>query len=275
MEQARSGIESVRTDSESLRVKLAELGSDITAEKQRTSQLAAEQQLQFSAAQESRAREFTDALAAFTTQKDVAVRASQEALAELKTQHSRTAEDILNRMHEHQRDVEKLVGVIGNLGVTSGYLKTANSARNTMWIWQAITVTSLGALIFVAYKAFIPIVQGMFTWESFAGRVFLSLTVGVLAAYSATQADKAQATERHNRKLALELEAMGPYLAPLPRELQDKFRLQIGELSFGRDDVGFAKRGDRSPATVVDVLTRSREFREFIEGIVRAAKPGG
>jgi hypothetical protein len=40
--------------------------------------------------------------------------------------------------------------------------------------------------------------------------------------------------ERRIRKLALELEAIGPYLAPLSVEEQNRFRLEIGELSFGR-----------------------------------------
>jgi hypothetical protein len=151
LEQARAGLDSVRVESEALRAKLAELGNDISGEKQRTVQLAADQQSQFSAAQENRVREFTDAQTArqdkfataiadygqrlaeqnadFTLQKEAAVRASQEAITELRSNHAQKADAILQQMRQHERDVEKLVGVIGNLGVTSGYSKTANQAR--------------------------------------------------------------------------------------------------------------------------------------------------
>jgi hypothetical protein len=77
---------------------------------------------------------------------------------------------------------------------------------------------------------------------------------------------------RRNRKLALELEALGPFLAPLPTELQDKFRLEIGDRSFGRQDLGLGRRGEKSPATVVDVLSWSKEFREFVIEIVKATR---
>jgi hypothetical protein len=133
-------------------------------------------------------------------------------------------------------------------------------------------VGSLVALIVFAYTTFLPVVPGTFSWEGFAGRVFLSATVGVLAAYAASQADKFLEMERRNRKLALELEALGPFLAPLPTEFQDKFRLEIGDRSFGRQDLGLSKRGDKSPATVIDVLSRSKEFREFVMDIVKAAR---
>lgn len=47
-------------------------------------------------------------------------------------------------------------------------------------------------------------------------------------------------SERRNRKLALELEAIGPYLAPLPEERQLEFRLALGDRTFGREDDGFS-----------------------------------
>src|SRR5450432_2620541 len=42
--------------------------------------------------------------------------------------------------------------------------------------------------------------------------------------------------ERRNRKMALELEAIGAFLGPLPEEDKQKFRHTIGDRSFGRDD---------------------------------------
>jgi hypothetical protein len=296
LQKAKTASDTLRSETDALRNKLSELTNEIAAERQRLSQLASDHQAQFSAAQEARSREFSEAQTArqnnfatiiadytqrltdqnadFTRQKETAVRQYQDDISALKEKYARSAQDILNQVDDQRRQVEKLVGVIGNLGVTSGYLKTANNARKTMIVWQAITVISMAGLIIVAYKAFLPLVQGTFTWEGLAGRIFLSLTVGVLAAYAANQADKFLAIERHNRKLALELEAIGPYLAPLPQESQDKFRLALGELSFGREESGTSKRADKSPATVIDILMQSKEFREFVAELVRAARQG-
>ena len=286
----------VESDAASLKASISDLASQITAEKQRLSQLISDFQGQFSVAQEARSRDFTENQAArqekytallaeygqrlmeqtadFTHKKELVLKQSQADVDELKERYSASAESLLKEIEGHRARVEKLVGVIGNLGVTSGYLKTANHARRTVWVWQTITVLAMAGLIAVAYKAFIPVVQGGFSWPGFAGKALLTLTVGVLAAYAGSQADRFLEIERRNRKMALELEAIGPYLAPLPQEQQDQFRVALGERSFGRDEGALGRHGEKSPATVIDMLMKSKAFRDFITEIVKAARQG-
>ena len=171
-------------------------------------------------------------------------------------------------MDNHRKDVEKLVGVIGNLGVTSGYQKTANMARITMWFWNVVAVSAMIGLIRFAYVAFLPTLLGDFKWEAFAGRVFLTITVGVLAAYAASQADRFFKMEKYHRKLALELAAIDPFIALLPLEEQHKFKLEIGRRSFAQEEVP-ASGGDKSPATTLDVLA-SKEGQSLVQTIVDA-----
>ena len=89
-----------------------------------------------------------------------------------------------------------------------------------------------------------------------------------------SQADKFFEMERRNRKLSLEFEAIGPYLAPLPQEMQDKFRIDIGERSFGREDQSNGRVPDKSPATVIDMLGKSKEFQDLLVNLVKAAAKG-
>jgi len=235
LRKANETIVGFGRDADGLKARLAELTNEISTERQKLSQLTTEFQAQFSTAQEARSRDYTDAQGArqekfgvlmadfterlttqnadFSQKKELAFKQYEEDVKLLKKNYADSAQAMLDQIDAHRKDVEKLVGVIGNLGVTSGYQKTANYARRAAWFWQAVTVVALGGVIIVAYSAFIPLVQGTFTWESFAGRVFVSLTVGVLAAYARSQADKHLEMEHRNRKLALELEAIGPYLA--------------------------------------------------------------
>ena len=60
-----------------------------------------------------------------------------------------------------------------------------------------------------------------------------SQVVRPVAAYSGLQASHFFDGEQKNRKLALELEALGPFTEPLDKADQDKFRIQIGDRSFG------------------------------------------
>jgi hypothetical protein len=210
------------------------------------SQALTEHQRQFSEAQENRNREFTaaqtesqkrfgdlvgdytkrlaDQDAEFTKQRDAFVSDSKKRLEELHKQYAEEADTVMKKVNARREEVEELVGVIGNLGVTSGYQKTANSARNSMWVWQGVAVVALGLVIWFAYHAFLPTIQGDFRWGSFATRVFLTITVGVLAAYAVSQADRFFHMEKHNRKLALELAAIDPFIALLPQDEQFKFQ---------------------------------------------------
>lgn len=255
--------------------------------------LVTDYQSQFSAAQDTRGKEHTaaestrqtkfnetiaefakklaDQDAEFTKQRTVFVATAEADLSVLSSNYESKAAEVLADIEEKRKHVEKLVGVIGNLGVTSGYLRTANQARRAMWGWQALTVAALMTLSGLAYKTLglLEDQSGHFNWGGFAGRALLLVSLGVIAAYSGSQADKLFIDERRNRKLALELEAIGPYLAPLPVEDQNKFRVEIGDRSFGRESDPHVHR--KSPSSVLD-LFKSKESKEMLELMIEFAK---
>jgi hypothetical protein len=190
----------------------------------------------------------------FSTQGTAALEAYKAHIAELKENFAVAAEQVYDEVKLRKEEVEKLVGIIGNLGVSSGYQKTANSARTALMIWQGITVASLIGVVGVAIASFIPqFLEGKpIPWEVLAAKLIVVITVGILAAYAGSQADKQYQIERRNRKLALGFEALGPFLAPLTEAEQNKFRLEIGDRSFGRDED--EKGFERSPVTMLDLI---------------------
>jgi hypothetical protein len=91
--------------------------------------------------------------------------------------------------------------------------------------------------------------QGDFKWGSFATRVFLTVTVGVLA--------------------ALELAAIDPFIALLPEDQRFQFKLEIARKTFAQDLTTITK-GDKSPATALDILA-SKEGQQVVQTIFDAA----
>jgi len=293
LSEVKQSSKKVGSELEALNARASEFGTIIDSEKARLATVSAEAQAKFLADQEARTKDFATAQkdqqtqstallseytqkltlqdAEFTKQREELARAHQDELEVLKKEFAVAATKLRDEIDERKKEVEKLVGVIGNLGVTSGYLNTANSARTTVWVWQGVAVAAMIGLIIMAIIAFLPTQGGEFSWGSFAGRVFISLAFGVLAAYAASQADKYQKVERQNRRLALELEAIGPFISPLPLEKQEEFRLNIGDRSFGHGD-GLGGLDAKSPATLIDVFLHSKEFRAFVAEIVKAAK---
>ncbi len=241
-----------------------------------------DQQGQFSTAQENRSQKFgdliaeytkrlTDQDAAFTKERNDFVSAAKDKLSGLYGHYEYEADKILKGVQKNREDVEKLVGVIGSLGVTHGYQTTANRARVSMWIWQGITVAAMCGLIAFAYYAFLPSIKGDFRWESLAARVFLTVSVGVLAAYAGTQADRFFHMEKNNRKLALELAAIDPFIALWPLEEQHKFKLAVGQRTFAQDETPTSKM-DKSPATTLDLFAKEGYAQDILKIVIEAAQ---
>lgn len=299
LEKALSGVTGTATqlsgEIDSLRTRITDLSTELTAERTRLSTTTSDFQTQFSTAQELRSStfandqkerqdrhttlftEFTQKFGEqnieFTKQREDIARFHQSELAKLKEQFVDESTKLHEEILKRKAEVEKLVGVIGNLGVTSGYLTTANKAKKTVWVWQFITVGAMLALIVIAYGAFLPAIAVGFTWPGFAGRVFVALTVGALAAYAGTQADKYHKIERYNRRLALELEALGPFIAPLSEDKQADFRIKVGDRSFGQGEGAHSELDVKSPTSVADVILSDSKVRSFIIDIIKAGKP--
>jgi hypothetical protein len=279
---------------DSLRLRITDLSTELTTEKTRLSTTSNDFQTQFSTAQELRSStfandqkerqdrfstlftEFTQKLAEqnteFTKQREDISRLHQSELAALKEQFVDSSTKLHEEILLRKSEVEKLVGVIGNLGVTSGYLTTASEAKKTVRVWQMITVGAMLALIIIAYETFLPAIAAGFTWPGFAGRVFVTLTVGALAAYAGAQADKYQKIERYNRRLALELEAIGPFIAPLSEDKQADFRIKVGDRSFGQGEGTHRELDVKSPTSVADIIVNDPKVRSFIIDIIKATK---
>ncbi len=114
-------------------------------------------------------------------------------------------------------------------------------------------------------------------YHGLATRIFLAITFGIFAGYAGRQASNFMSVERKNRKLALELEALGPFIEPLSADDQNKFRIQVGERSFGVPDneAGHDKHKGNDPVTMWDLL-KSKELRDaFLDFYNKAKKPEG
>lgn len=212
----------------------------------------------------------TEQITALQDHEKKAVAAYEEQLKNLKKEYEETAGKILKEIEDHKTHVEKLVGVIGNLGVTSGYQKTANEARGNKLFWQFVAVLSLGGWIWFAYSStWTPPI----TWEMIASHFLSYIPLVVLAAYAGSQADKLHQTEKRNRKLALEFEAIGPYLAPLPEDMRHQFRVAVGERSFGQDDSDHkVPAAEKSPTTAVDVAGNLGNGAKVVEAVTNMVK---
>lgn len=278
----------------SLRTRLEQLSTEISGEKNRLSGIATDYQSQFSNAQDTRNQQHTEAQNArqekfselqmkysdLLAQEKIsseehlkeAQRDYDESLRKLVDEIASKGNQLLLDMVGQKEQVEKLVGVIGNLGVTSGYQTTASTARRYVIVWQAVLLITLGVTGWLTFSEILPLLKEELTLQAFVTKVVLLLPLAVLVGYSINQADKYQEVERRTRKQALELEAIGPFLATLPEEKQHEFRLKIGDRSFGASADFVDRRTVKSRAFILDLVMKDSRLRDMLTEFLNKPK---
>jgi hypothetical protein len=140
----------------------------------------------------------------------------------LRVGYEATAKTVLDTIVGNLKRAQELVGVIGDHGVTSGFKKAADDALLEVVYWQRVTFWSMILLILFTGTTAVTLHGTDLNWVDVARRVIFTVTVGALATYAASQTSRYQAAERKNRKLELELRALGPFLEPVaPRSARN------------------------------------------------------
>ena len=127
---------------------------------------------------------------------------------------------------------------------------------------------AVGEDVGFAVWSFFNVLSAEPTWSSFAARVLVTATFGLLAAYAGRQGERAQRRARDDEELALKLAALGPFLAPLPEERQHEVRLKMAEISFGRPVASDRSDADSNIAVGIpgapDPLAALDKFAELV-----------
>ena len=267
---------SLKSQFDSLSKQLRNLEGEINSQKGRLDTAISEFQKQFSEAEQSRRQTSSSAEEKRNEQFKELLDEGQDSLDGVREQHidkfsslleglSASAETIRSKAIESSKNLlieikdereqaAKLVKIIADTGLIGGYQKVADKERNSARLWHAAAILSMSGLIGFAIYAFTSTLDGDVKWDLFASKIFVSLAFGIAAAYAAKQADKHQQIERKNRKMELELAAVGPYLKDFPEELQQKIKEQLASRLFGQSELDDQSRKDKLTGTTADLL---------------------
>lgn len=186
----------------------------------------------------------------FGSEKDALNKTVEKIISSLNTQidanknkfatlYSETDKSLSSQLNQ----AKEIVGIIANTGLAGAYRGVANKADTKSFLWNILTVISMFGLIGFAVWAFIFTKSNVtFTWPLFFGRIWVSLTFGLLAGYSAAQAHRNSQSSKLNRRIELELSSIDSYLGTLPDELRDMLKAGLADKYFGHFDS--VKSGD-------------------------------
>jgi len=241
------------------------LSQAITQYQATFSQSEESRQAQFIAAQQARAEDSDKAVAARRDQFNALLDEQRKAFAlthEELTGAFRAAMDEtensaakrLSTIEAARNQAESLLGVIGNTGVVSGFNRVADQEQKTARVWAVIAVLAFVGLITTACIAFFSRPNGTFSWGAFAGRVYVSLTFGLLAAFAAYMSEQHFAVERRARRLEIELASLGPFISEFPAQERNELKRLLVDRIFGQQEALQPGQERVTTGTVKDLL---------------------
>ena len=235
---------------------LKALAYQITQKKQGTDELITDWQKQFSEAQSKRGEDFNSEQKARTSEfnqwckdTDAAITDKFEQLFEETSNKVEKAQtDFQGRIDGHISDAEQkherileLYQLTADDSVGAGYIKNANEEgrQADFWRWATICFVVLTA-IWTGVSYFIGPLSGDDSGTVLLGKVIKAFSVtGVLlfgAVYSAKQSNAHRTNERKNRRFALEVKAIDPFISSLDEADQKILKKELSERLFGQKD---------------------------------------
>ncbi len=235
---------------------LKTLAATILQRKQETDQLISEWQKQFSEAQNTRNETFATDQKSRTSEfnqwrKDTSsqvdktfddlFKATSAKIATTEADFSkRISEHINDAENKHQRILE-LYELTATDSVGGGYMQNAKdeAKQADFWRWATIAFIILTAA-WTGVSYFLGPLSGDESGTVLLGKVLKAFSVtGVLlfgAVYSAKQSNVHRQNEKRNRRFALEVKAIDPFIASLDDADQKALKKQLSEKLFGQGD---------------------------------------
>jgi hypothetical protein len=204
-------------------------------------------QQQFSEAQDRRSTEFETQLRESLDGVDDATNAAKESVDQLvgdfeqrigeqQTAMRAQGDELTDALNHQLEEAKRIVNVVGNIGMTGDYQRNANTQRLRADVLQAIAIVLFVGAAVLAVNLFGNSTAATLDVAQSIRRVAL-LALAVTPAWVALRLSRGHRDlEGRYRSMELELASLNPYLALLPRELQQAVKAELAARYFAGGD---------------------------------------
>lgn len=255
-DQAQAELADVQRAVQELQARLDEALEQASKGRSEASAAVANLDLQFAEREKDRAEKFEASLSVLKDR--------------MRTEHADVvigARDAAADVARLRDDAAKLVGVIGDLGVTTNFGKIAGSegAQANFWRWVtvALFMVGVGMAGFTFYK-FHNVELTAATALQIGVRLLYAIAITAPAWYTARESARHRTIADAAKQTELELAALGPFIELLDKAKQDQIRERLTERYFGRPVEPHVVKGP----------VNAKELRAFVVDIVKALRQG-
>lgn len=219
----------------------------IDKQKERLDSNISEFQKQFSTAESKRSERFSSTIEDLKKNHETLIQKTQEEIEkgkvdtskkfealekELKDSSSNTIKYLDTKMEE----AKKLVGIIGNIGVTGNFNTIANQERTVANWLRGIAIFLMVATASLYGWSFWDHLKNEISWTTTLFRILGVIIFLAPAFYCAQESRKHRKNEILNRKFELELASIDPFLEKLPEDKRNELKAELTQKMFGQRD---------------------------------------
>jgi len=136
---------------------------------------------------------------------------------------------------EKEKEIYNILGIVSENTITGSFEEHARKEKKTADILRGI---SLGGMLLITgiigYSFFESI--HTFSWEESLFRTMLVIFLSIPTTYLARESTKHREQEYRHLQMSLELKATTPYWNSLPKEDQDKLKIELSKKIFAQDN---------------------------------------
>lgn len=174
----------------------------------------------------------------YKEQFDADKEANKKSFEEQKTQFEKQSSDTINSLNYKLAEANKIVNIVGNVGVTGNYQNIANENKKSADNFRAI---ALGFMIIMSGLLIWSTIEisrtGEFNLYKSLVRILAAAVLTYPAVYASRESTKHRKLETQNRNLELELASIGPFIELLPEDKKQKIKEELVNKYFGNQSV--------------------------------------
>lgn len=145
----------------------------------------------------------------------------------------RETNSLISTISTKLEEAQRIVSVIGNIGVTGNYQIIANQNKKAANTWRILAIIFMtifsGLLIWTIWD----VSSENYDWIKSVIRIIAAAALSYPATYAARESSKHRKIETTNRKLELELASLTPFIEMLPEEKKREIKANLVEKYFG------------------------------------------
>jgi hypothetical protein len=144
--------------------------------------------------------------------------------------------DLISKLNVKLEEANKIVNIIGNVGVTGNYQNIANQNKTNANFWRWIAIFFMVLMSSLLVWSIIELGNADFNLYKSLVRVIAAAVLTYPAIYAARESTKHRNLETKNRNIELELASIGPFIEMLPEDKKQKIKEELVSKYFGNHD---------------------------------------